>query len=62
MRFSSEKCKVMAVNKSDDERNSVWRLAKNEVQQIDEHKYMEVWLSPNGCAKAKKEKRSLVNQ
>ncbi|MPC84205.1 hypothetical protein E2C01_078934 [Portunus trituberculatus] len=29
----------MIVNKSEDERNSVWRLGKNELQQTNEYKH-----------------------
>ena len=60
--FSSEKSKVMIVNGPEDERDSVWRLGENEVQQTDECKYLGMWMSPNGCVKAKSEKISMTNQ
>ena len=34
MNFSCEKCKVMIVNRSEDERNTTWRLGVNELQEI----------------------------
>ncbi|MPC72494.1 hypothetical protein E2C01_066803 [Portunus trituberculatus] len=61
-RFSSEKSKVMIVNRSEDECNAVWRLEENELKQAQEHKYLGMWMSPNGCEKTKNEKISLVNQ
>ncbi|MPC58797.1 hypothetical protein E2C01_052806 [Portunus trituberculatus] len=60
--FSSEKSKVMVVIRSEDERGSVWRLGENKVQQTDEYRYLGIWMSSNGCVKAKNEKISMVNQ
>lgn len=46
VRFSSEKSKVMIVNKSEDECNAVWRLGENELKQaqvlrdVDESKWV----------------------
>ena len=62
VRFSSKKSKVMIVNRSVDESNAVWRLGENELKQAQEYKYLGMWMSPNGCEKAKNEKISLVNQ
>ncbi|XP_063877492.1 uncharacterized protein LOC135109778 [Scylla paramamosain] len=62
VRFSSEKSKVMIVNRSEDESNVVWRLGENELRQVQEYKYLGMWMSPSGCAKAKNEKISMLNQ
>ena len=62
VRFSSEKSKVMIVNRSEGECNAVWRLGENELKQAQEYKYLGMWMSPNGCEKTKNEKISLVNQ
>ena len=62
VRFSSEKSKVMIVNKSEDERDMVWRIGENELRQTLEYRYLGMCMSPNGCEKAKNEKVSLVNQ
>ena len=56
VRFSSEKSKVMIVNRSQDESNAVWRIGENELNQVIEYKYLGMWMSPNGCKKAKNEK------
>ncbi|XP_063861501.1 uncharacterized protein LOC135101456 [Scylla paramamosain] len=52
----------MIVNRSEDESNVVWRLGENELRQVQEYKYLGMWMSPSGCAKAKNEKISMVNQ
>ena len=62
VRFSSEKSKVLIVNRSEDERDVSWKLGENELQQAQEYKYLGVWMTPNGCEKAKNEKASLTNQ
>ena len=35
-RFSSEKSKVMIVNRSEDESNAVWKIGENEINQARE--------------------------
>ena len=62
VRFSSEKSKVMIVNRSVNEENMTWRLGDNELEQTTEYKYLGVWLSAKGCEKAKNEKISTANQ
>ena len=52
----------MIVNRSEDESNAVWRIGGNELNQVLEYKYLGMWVSPNGCEKAKNEKISLANQ
>ena len=54
--FSSEKNKIMIMNSSEDESNAVWRIGENELNQVIEYKYLGMWMSPNGCKKAKNEK------
>lgn len=49
----------MIVNRSDDKSNAVWRIGENELKQVQEYKYLEMWVSLNGCEKVK---ISLVNQ
>ena len=51
----------MIMNRSEDERDATWRLGVNEVQ-VCEYKYLEIWMSPNGCEKTKNEKINMVNQ
>ena len=62
VKFSSEKSKVMIVNRSEDERNMTWRLSGNELKQVCEYKYLGVWLSADGCERAKNEKISGARQ
>ena len=62
VRFSSEKSKVMIVNRSEDESDTVWRLGDTELRQTDEYKYLGMWMSPDGCVKTKNEKISMVDQ
>ena len=62
VRFSSEKSKVMIVNRSEDESNATWRIGVNELNQVLEYKYLGMSISPNRCEKAKNEKISLANQ
>ena len=62
VRFSSEKSKVMIVNRTEDERQSTWRLGENELEQTCEYKYLGICLSVNGCERAKSEKISQLNQ
>ena len=59
VRFSSEKSKVMIVNRSQDESNATWRIGMNELNQVLEYKYLGMWVSPNGCEKPKNEKDKL---
>ena len=58
VKFSSEKSRVMIVNRSEDESNAVWRIEENEPNQVLEYKYLGMWMSPNGCKKAKNEKKN----
>ena len=58
VKFSSEKSKVMIVNRSQDEEDRKWRLGENELQQTCEYKYLGVCMSVNGCEKMKHEKIS----
>lgn len=40
-------------------------LSKNKTQRrslMDEYKFLGMWMSPNGCMKAKNEKLSMINQ
>ena len=62
VRFSSEKSKVMIVNRSQDEENITWRLGENELEQTREYKYLGVCMSADGCEKMKHEKISQLNQ
>ena len=62
VRFSAEKSKVMIVNRTEDERGCTWRLGDREIEQTCEYKYLGMWMSPNGCEKAKNEKISQANQ
>ena len=62
VRFSSEKSKVMIVNRSEDESDAVWRLGEIELEQTEEYKYLGIWMSSNGCVKTTNEKISMVNQ
>ena len=62
VRFSSLKSKAMIVNRSEDESNAVWRIGVNELNPVLEYKYLGMWVSPNGCEKAKNEKISLANR
>ena len=52
VKFSSEKSKVM-INKSDEERNATWKLDGKDLQQACENKYLGMWLSQDGCNRAK---------
>ena len=61
VRFSSEKSKVMIVNRSQDV-NITWRLGENELEQTCEYKYLGVCMSVDGCEKMKHEKISQMNQ
>ena len=61
VKFSSEKSKVMVVNRSEDE-NSIWRLGENVLEQTGEYKYLGVCMSADGCVKMKHEKISQLNQ
>ena len=49
IRFSREKRKLMIVNRSEDESNAVWRIGVNELKQVQEYKYLGMWVCPNGC-------------
>ncbi|XP_050705903.1 uncharacterized protein LOC126991179 [Eriocheir sinensis] len=62
VRFSSEKSKVMIVNRSEDERETTWRLEGDELEQTEEYKYLGVWMEVNGCGRAKNVKISMANQ
>ncbi|MPC33930.1 hypothetical protein E2C01_027299 [Portunus trituberculatus] len=62
VRFSSEKSKVMIVNRTEDESNTVWRIGENELNQAREYKYLGMWVSPSRCEKTKNKKIGLVNQ
>ena len=62
VKFSSEKSKVMIVNRSENERNATWKLEENELEQTSEYKYLGICMSPNGCEKVKYEKISQLNQ
>ena len=44
MNFSIEKNKIMIVNRSEDERDAIWRLGVNELQQVCENKYLGIWM------------------
>ena len=60
--FSSEKSKIMIVNRSENECNTTWMLDEKELQQTKEYKYLGVWMSTDGCERAKNEKISMANQ
>ena len=49
----NEKRKVMIVGRSDDKSNAVWIIQENELKQVQEYKYLEMWVSLNGCEKVK---------
>ena len=53
VRFSSEKSKVIIVNRSQDEENITWRLGENELEQTREYMYLGVCMSADGCEKIK---------
>lgn len=55
VRFSSEKNKIMIVNRAEDERNATWGLEGKELGQNQEYKYLRIWTDTNGCDKAKSE-------
>ena len=60
--FSSEKSKIMVVNRSENEGNITWMLDEKELQQTKEYKYLGVWMSTNGCERTKNEKIGMTNQ
>ena len=60
--FSSEKSKIMVVNRSENECNTTWMLDEKELQQPKEYKYLEVWMSTDRCERAKNEKICMTNQ
>ena len=62
VKFSSEKSQVMIVNRVDNEGNVRWKLGEDELKETNEYKYLGVWMSTNGCEKAKNEKISMSNQ
>lgn len=51
--FNSEKSKVMILNRSEDE------IEGKELQQTQKYKYLGVWMSANGCIRAR---MSVANQ
>ena len=50
---SAEKSKVMIVIKSEDERDTVWRLGENELDQTCEYKYLRMCMNLYGCERIK---------
>ena len=62
LKFSSEKCKIMVVNKTDRDCNVVWKLGDVVLEHTEEYKYLGVWLTAKGCEKAINEKISVTNQ
>ena len=62
VKFSSEKSKIMIINRSDEERNVTWKLDGKDLQQTGEYKYLGIWMSQDGCNRAKNEKISMANQ
>ena len=62
VKFSGEKSKVMIVNRSEKDSDIAWRLGGRELQEVEEYKYLGIWVSTKGCERSKNEKISLTNQ
>ena len=45
--------KVTIVNRLEDERDTVWRLGENELEQTHEYKYLGMCISPHGSERMK---------
>ena len=60
--FRRDKSKIMIVNRSVDERDTVWSLGENELEQTREHKYLGMCMCLYGCKRIKKQKISQLNQ
>ena len=53
VKFSSEKSKVTIIDRSEDERDTVWRLGENKLEQTREYKFLGMCMSPHGCERIK---------
>lgn len=59
VRFSSERSRIMRVKRSEDERQTTWRLERNELEQTVEYKYLWVWIDEKECNQGKYERISM---
>lgn len=62
VRLSSEKSKIIIINRWQNESNTTCRLQGNELRQTQEYKYLGMWQSINGCDRTKNKKISTMNQ